>query len=94
MDVDGATDALGIRCAPPDPNLPEPWKGLMDGRWKRAYVMPLGYHLFYKALKSRWLRMSVLLRKWNVKLQVGRRKPRVGVSLEETKECNSHYYRK
>ena len=33
--------------------------------------------------------MSVILRKWNAKLQVGRRKPKVGVSLEETKECNS-----
>nr|GEX64432.1 hypothetical protein [Tanacetum cinerariifolium] len=60
-----------------------------DREEKRAYVMPLGYHLLCRALKSRWLRMSVLLRKWNVKLQVGRRKPIVGLSLKETKECNS-----
>ncbi|GJX16194.1 DEAD-box ATP-dependent RNA helicase 14-like protein isoform X1 [Tanacetum coccineum] len=31
MAADGAADALGVRYAPPDPTLPEPWKGLIDG---------------------------------------------------------------
>ncbi|GJS28733.1 coatomer subunit beta'-2-like protein [Tanacetum coccineum] len=33
MDADGATDVLGIRYAPPDPNLPEPGKGLIYGMY-------------------------------------------------------------
>ncbi|XP_071703513.1 ATP-dependent RNA helicase-like protein DB10 [Rutidosis leptorrhynchoides] len=31
MSADGASDAMGPRYAPPDPTLPEPWKGLIDG---------------------------------------------------------------
>ncbi|GJR09537.1 DEAD-box ATP-dependent RNA helicase 14-like protein isoform X1 [Tanacetum coccineum] len=31
MAADGTADALGVRYAPPDPTLPETWKGLIDG---------------------------------------------------------------
>lgn len=31
MAAEGASDALGPRYATPDPSLPEPWKGLVDG---------------------------------------------------------------
>lgn len=31
MAAEGASDAMGPRYAPPDPTLPEPWKGLIDG---------------------------------------------------------------
>lgn len=31
MAAEGATDSMGPRYAPPDPTLPVPWKGLIDG---------------------------------------------------------------
>ncbi|KAM0042079.1 putative RNA helicase [Helianthus debilis subsp. tardiflorus] len=31
MTAEGASDSSGPRYAPPDPTLPEPWKGLIDG---------------------------------------------------------------
>ncbi|XP_076910635.1 DEAD-box ATP-dependent RNA helicase 40-like [Bidens hawaiensis] len=31
MSAEGASDSSGIRYAPPNPTLPEPWKGLIDG---------------------------------------------------------------
>ncbi|KAI3686999.1 hypothetical protein L1987_80689 [Smallanthus sonchifolius] len=31
MSAEGASDSSGPRYAPPDPTLPEPWKGLIDG---------------------------------------------------------------
>ncbi|KAI3821586.1 hypothetical protein L1987_09154 [Smallanthus sonchifolius] len=31
MAAEGPSDSLGPRYAPPDPTLPEPWKGLIDG---------------------------------------------------------------
>lgn len=37
MAADGASDAMGPRYAPPDPTLPEPWKGLIDGSTGMMY---------------------------------------------------------
>ncbi|XP_076910636.1 uncharacterized protein LOC143568352 [Bidens hawaiensis] len=31
MTAEGASDSSAVRYAPPDPTLPEPWKGLIDG---------------------------------------------------------------
>nr|GEX01725.1 DEAD-box ATP-dependent RNA helicase 14-like isoform X1 [Tanacetum cinerariifolium] len=37
MVADGAADALGVRYAPPDPTLPEPWKCLNSGSTGAMY---------------------------------------------------------